>query len=88
MRNLDLWNRYLDNSGKILQGCIQVMVKDGNTNADIYDSDGTAIQNPQLTDEYGRSEKQIFIEEDVVAYFYKYIGTGSFANIEKLYRHI
>lgn len=83
MRNLDLWNRYLDNSGKILQGCIQVMVKDGNTNADIYDSDGTAIQNPQLTDEYGRSEKQIFIEEDVVAYFYKYIGTGSFADIER-----
>lgn len=83
MRNLDLWNRYLDNSGKILQGCIQVMVKDGNTNADIYDSDGTAIQNPQLTDEYGRSEKQIFIEEDVVAYFYKYIGNGSFADIER-----
>lgn len=81
-RNFDLWNRYLDNSGNILRGCIQINVKDGNTPAAIHDSDGNALQNPQITDEYGRSEHQIFIDDDVVAYFYKYIGTGSFAEIE------
>lgn len=77
MRNFDLWNRYLDNQGNPLHGCVQFMVKDGNTIAPIFDSDGTALDNPQLTDIYGRTQHQVFINEDVVAYFYAYIGNGT-----------
>lgn len=77
MRNYDLWCRYLDNQGNPLHGCVQFMVKDGTTVAPIFDSDGTAIDNPQLTDIYGRTQHQVFIDEDCVAYFYKYIGDGS-----------
>ena len=36
MRNYDSWNRYLDNKGNPLHGCVQFMVKDGNTVAPIY----------------------------------------------------
>lgn len=76
MRNYDQWSRYLDNQGNPLHGCVQFMVKDGTTVAPIYDSDGTALDNPQLTDIYGRTQHQVFIDEDCVAYFYKYIGNG------------
>ena len=78
MRNWDNWNRYLDNNSKPLRGCVMFNVKDGNTVAPIFDSDGTALDNPQLTDNYGRTGHQVFIDSDVVAYFYKYIGTGEF----------
>ena len=77
MRNFDNWNRYLDNNSKPLRGCVQFMVRDGNTSAPIYDADETPIDNPQLTDIYGRTQHQVFIEEDVTAYFYKYIGEGT-----------
>lgn len=76
MRSFDTWNRYEDNQGNPLHGCVQFMVKDGSTVAPIYDSDGTALDNPQLTDIYGRTQHQVFIDEDCVAYFYKYIGNG------------
>lgn len=76
MRNFDNWNRYLDNHNNPLHGCIQIMVKDGNTVAPIYDSDGTPLENPQITDAYGRTQHQIFIDTDVVAYYFKYIGNG------------
>jgi len=82
MRNIDLHSKYTDLSGKILQGCMEVMVFGGNTKAPIFDRDGTPIANPQLTDEMGRSDIQIFVDSDVTVYFYKYIGTGSFAEIE------
>lgn len=81
MRNFDNWNRYLDNNNKPLKGCVMFNVKDGNTVAPIFDSDGTALDNPQITDIYGRTEHQVFIDTDVVAYFYKYIGTGDFTTI-------
>ena len=83
-RNFDNWNRYLDNNGKVLHGCIEVMVKDGNTPAAIYDRDGVALSNPQLTDNFGRSDHQIFIDADVVAYFYKYIGNGTLVDEQEL----
>lgn len=76
MRSFDTWNHYEDNQGNPLHGCVQFMVKDGTTVAPIYDSDGTALDNPQLTDIYGRTQHQVFIDEDCVAYFYKYIGNG------------
>lgn len=79
-RNYDNWNRYLDNNNKPLRGCVMFNVKDGNTVAPIYDGDGTALDNPQLTDEYGRTQHQVFIDTDVVAYFYKYIGTGNYTS--------
>lgn len=81
MRNFDLHNRYLDNDNKPLHGCVMFNVKDGNTVAPIYDADGTPLDNPQITDEFGRTEHQVFIDVDVVAYFYKYIGTGNFNTI-------
>lgn len=76
MRSFDTWNRYLDNKGNPLHGCIQFMVQDGNTVAPIFDQDGTPLVNPQITDIYGRTEHQVFIDVDVTAYFYKYIGNG------------
>lgn len=81
MRNWDNWNRYLDNNNKPLKGCVMFNVKDGNTVAPIFDSDGTALDNPQITDIYGRTEHQVFIDTDVIAYYYKYIGTGNFNSI-------
>lgn len=76
MRSYDSWNRYLDNNGNPLHGCVQFMVKDGTTIAPIYDADGTALDNPQITDIYGRTAHQVFIDVDVRAYFYSYIGNG------------
>lgn len=76
MRNWDNWLRYQDNDRNPLHGCIQFMVKDGNTVAPIYDSEGTALANPQVTDTYGRTQHQVFIDTDVIAYFYKYVGEG------------
>ena len=81
MRNFDNWNRYLDNNNKPLRGCVMFNVKEGNTVAPIYNSNGTALDNPQLTDIFGRTQHQVFIDTDVVAYFYKYIGTGEFNTI-------
>ena len=80
MRNFDNWIRYQDNDRNPLHGCIQFNVKDGNTVAPIYDSDGTALANPQVTDTYGRTKHQVFIDTDVVAYFYKYVGEGVWSN--------
>lgn len=81
MRNFDSWNRYLDNNNKPLHGCVMFNVKDGNTVAPIYDSDGTDLDNPILTDEYGRTQHQVFVDVDVIAYFYKYIGEGNFQSL-------
>lgn len=78
MRNYDVWLKYKDNDGNPLHGCVMFNVKDGNTPAPIYDSDGTALDNPILTDEYGRTEHQVFVDSDVVAYFYKYVGEGTY----------
>ena len=76
IRNFDTWNRYLDNNNKPLKGCVMFNRKDGNTVAEIFDADGTPLENPILTDIYGRTQHQVFIKSDVVAYFYKYIGHG------------
>jgi len=84
MRSFDIWDRYFDNENKPLHGCVAFMVRDGNTPAPIYDQDGTPLDNPQITDIYGRTKHQVFIEEDVTAYFYKYIGTGSLEDEERL----
>lgn len=79
MRNFDNFNRYLDNNNMPLHGCVQFMVKDGNTVAPIYDVDGTALNNPILTDIYGRTQHQVCIDSDVTAYFYSYVGNGDYA---------
>lgn len=84
MRSFDTWLRYRDNENHYLHGCIEFMVRDGNTPAPIYDQDGVELSNPQITDEYGRTEHQVFIEEDVTVYFYKYIGTGSLEDEQAL----
>lgn len=76
MRSFDNWNKYTDNDNHPLHGCIHFVVNDGNTSAPIYDKDGIPLDNPQLTDIYGRTQHQVFIEEDVIAYYYKYIGNG------------
>lgn len=80
MRSFDLHNRYYDNNNQPLRGCVMFMVKSGNTVAPIFDNNGTALDNPQLTDVYGRTQHQVFIVEDVTAYFYKYIGNGIWYN--------
>lgn len=84
MRNFDNWNRYQDNSGNPLRGCIQFNVKDGDTVAPIYDSENTPLDNPQLTDIYGRTQHQVFVDQDVVAYYYKFIGEGNWTSEEDI----
>lgn len=84
MRTFDLWSRYLDNDNHPLHGCVHFVVNDGNTSAPIYDKEGTPLNNPQLTDVYGRTQHQVFIEEDVIAYFYKYIGNGQWYTEENI----
>ena len=79
-RNFDNWDVYIDNDRKILAGCVQFMLKDGTTSANIYDSDKVPIENPQITDINGRTEQQVFVDDDIRAYFYKYVGNGSIAN--------
>ena len=79
MRNFDNWTCYRDLKGNILRGCVQFNVKGGNTPAPIFDRNGTAIANPQITDILGRTQHQVFIDEDVTAYFYKYVGDGTIA---------
>lgn len=75
-RNFDNHDVYFDLKGNPLHGAIQVNLKDGTTPASIYDSDGMPIANPQLTDVYGKSAQQIFVNSDVRAYFYQYVGEG------------
>jgi hypothetical protein len=84
MRNFDNWDRYQDNERNPLHGCVQFNVKDGNTVAPIYDTDGTELANPQVTDNYGRTKHQVFIDTDVVAYFYKYVGEGVWSGQEDI----
>lgn len=83
-RNFDNRDRYYDLQGKPLTGCVQFMLKDGNTVAPIFDVDQVPISNPQITDILGRTRHQVFIDADVVAYMYKYVGTGRLAEEEAL----
>ena len=80
-RNFDNHDVYFDLNGKPLHGAVQFNLKDGTTPADIYDSDGTPLANPQLMDVYGKTEHQVFINSDIRAYFYKYVGEGGMASI-------
>ena len=81
-RNFDNRDRYYDREGNILCGCIQFMIKDGTTVANIYDGDMVALANPQVTDILGRTKNQVFVDSDVIAYVYKYVGTGTLAEEE------
>jgi len=82
-RNWDNRDRYYDLNGNPLQGCIEFFIRGTNTKAVIYDADGVALANPQLTDQLGRTDHQVFINDDVTAYVYKYVGNGRFGNIEE-----
>lgn len=78
MRAFDTWNSYLDNDGNLLHGKVRFCRKGTTDNITIYNSDGIAIRNPEFTDMLGRTEYQVFVknDENVTAYFYKYVGTG------------
>lgn len=82
-RNFDNWDVYYDRDGNRLSGCVQFNLKDGTTPAAIYDSDDTPLDNPILTDNMGRTEKQVFVRSDVLAYFYRYVGQGPLADEEE-----
>ena len=79
-RAFDNWDTYVDLDGNPLHGCVQFNVKDGTTPAPVFDSDMVNIANPQVTDVMGRTDAQVFIDSDVVAYFYKYVGPGSWTS--------
>lgn len=81
-RNFDNRDRYYDREGNVLCGCLQFMIKDGTTVANIYDGDMVALANPQVTDILGRTKHQVFVDSDVLAYVYKYVGTGTLAEEE------
>lgn len=83
-RNFDNRDRYYDLQGKPLAGCVQFMLKDGTTVAPIFDGDMVPLSNPQLTDILGRTVNQVFIDTEVIAYMYKYMGTGTLAEEEAL----
>lgn len=78
MRAFDTWNSYLDNDGNLLHGKVRFCRKGTTDNITIYNSDSTAIRNPEFTDMLGRTEYQVFLDSDenVTAYYYKYVGTG------------
>ena len=80
-RNFDNRDRYYDVNGNPLQGCLQFMVKGGSTKAPVFDRNRVPLSNPQLTDQLGRTDSQVFVDSDVVAYVYKYIGAGRFGDI-------
>lgn len=80
-RNFDNHDVYFDLDGNPLHGAVQFDLKDGTNPAAIYDSDGTRLANPQLTDVYGRTEHQVFVDSDVRACFYKYVGEGRMASV-------
>ena len=77
LRNFDVWNRYTDDAGRPLHGCVEFFLRDGTTHAEIYDSDETPLSNPIVTNAFGRTDHQVFIEGDVVARFFKYTGESS-----------
>lgn len=81
-RNFDNRDRYYDRQGNPLCGCLQFMIKDGTTVAPIFDSDQVPLANPQLTDKLGRTDHQVFVNSDVIAYVYKYVGSGTLADEE------
>lgn len=81
-RNFDNRDRYYDREGNVLCGCLQFMIKDGTTVANIYDGDMVALANPQVTDILGRTKHQVFVDSDVIAYVYRYVGTGTLAEEE------
>ena len=83
-RNFDNRDRYYDLQGKPLAGCVQFMLKDGTTVAPIFDGDMVPLSNPQLTDILGRTVNQVFIDTEVIAYMYKYMGTGTLSEEEAL----
>lgn len=83
-RNFDNRDRYYDREGNVLCGCLQFMIKDGTTVANIYDGDMVALSNPQVTDILGRTKHQVFVDSDVIAYVYRYVGTGTLAEEEAL----
>lgn len=78
MRNFDNWNSYIDLDGNLLHGKVRFCQKDTTDNVTIYNSDGDPVRNPEFTDMLGRTEYQVFVDNDVdvTAYFYKYVGTG------------
>lgn len=81
-RNFDNRDRYYDREGNVLCGCLQFMIKDGTTVANIYNGDMVALANPQVTDILGRTKHQVFVDSDVIAYVYKYVGTGTLSEEE------
>lgn len=81
-RNFDNRDRYYDRQGNPLCGCLQFMIKDGTTVAPIFDSDQVPLANPQLTDKLGRTDHQVFVNSDVIAYVYKYVGIGTLSDEE------
>lgn len=85
VRAFDNWNSYLDNDGNLLHGKIRFCRKGTTDNVTIYNSDGTvALRNPEFTDMLGRTEYQVFVsaDDDVSAYFYKYVGNGDMMGTE------
>ena len=78
LRAFDNWDSYLNNDGHLLHGKIRFCRKATTDNITIYNTDGVSLRNPIFTDSIGRTEYQVFVENDanVTAYFYQYIGTG------------
>lgn len=84
MRAFDNWNFYFDNKKNLLHGKISFCKKGTTEPITIYNSDGVAIRNPSFTSSLGRTEYQVFLDDDVdvTAYCYRYIGTGNMTDTE------
>jgi hypothetical protein len=78
MRAFDNWNFYFDKKKNLLHGKIFFCKKGTTEPIAIYNSDGVAIRNPAFTNSLGRTEYQVFLDDDVdvTAYYYRYIGVG------------
>ena len=77
MRAWDSWNSYLDDEGHLFHGKVEFCIKGTTTRTNAYDYQGNQLSNPIYTDALGRTRSQVFVDDDVTAIYWKYIGNGN-----------
>lgn len=77
MRAWDNWVSYLDDDGRLLHGKIEFCIEGTTTRTNVYDCQGHQLANPIYTDALGRTRSQVFVDDDVTAIYWKYIGNGN-----------
>jgi len=83
LRNLDNWSVYRDNEGQPLLGRLTFFALHTTDKVNIYAEDGTPLSNPMHTGANGKTEQQVFLQnEDVTVLVEKYIGQANMSDDE------